>query len=81
MLHSKRPWIPATASTSINPRSAPANVEEKYSAAPAPAAKKILPIEMLLGEACHFTSSWASRLAHAASRVFNGLLAVSVSIK
>jgi hypothetical protein len=54
---------------------------EKYSATPAPMAKKILAMEIALGEACHFTSSCASRLAQAFWRVFRGLLAVSVSIK
>jgi hypothetical protein len=62
-------------------RSAPTALAEKYSAAPAQAAKKMLAIEMALGETRILTRTCASRLAQAACRVFRGLLAVSVSIR
>src|SRR5882724_9365864 len=72
--------MPATTSTSNNVRSAPLKSCEKYNAAPTHRAKRILVSEIALGDTRHFTSSWANRLAHAACRVFKGLLADSVSI-
>src|SRR5438270_6387162 len=72
--------MPAAAASNSHTRQVVPRRAEKNMATPAPAAQKMLRIEMPLGETRWRARNWAKVRAHPAWRVFSGRLAVTVSM-